>query len=76
MNVRRVAAVLAAVRGRAQARVPISAEALEQFETDVLTGFVLARADFTTPPPATRPRDATAVAAGEGLLRWHQRNRP
>ncbi|MGW9030853.1 hypothetical protein ACWGQ5_43705 [Streptomyces sp. NPDC055722] len=35
---------LAAVRGLREFRDPVSAEELEQFETDVLAGFVLARA--------------------------------
>ncbi|WP_406389625.1 hypothetical protein [Streptomyces sp. NBC_00887] len=44
VKVRRLGSGLAAVRDLREFRGPVSAEDLEQFETDVLAGFVLARA--------------------------------
>ncbi|MFJ6186301.1 tyrosine-type recombinase/integrase [Streptomyces sp. NPDC092295] len=44
LKVRRLGLALAAVRDLSDVRPPTTAEELEQFETDVLAGFVLARA--------------------------------
>ncbi|MEU9763880.1 hypothetical protein ACFYYY_08100 [Streptomyces sp. NPDC001834] len=44
MKVRCLGLSLAVVRDLREVRAPVSAEELEQFETDVLAGFVLARA--------------------------------
>jgi hypothetical protein len=43
VKARRLGLALAAVRDLREFRDPVSAEELEQFETDVLAGFVLAR---------------------------------
>jgi len=44
VKARRLGLALATVRDLREFRDPVSAEELEQFETDVLAGFVLARA--------------------------------
>jgi hypothetical protein len=44
VKARRPGSALAAVRDLREFRDPVSAEELEQFGTDVLAGFVLARA--------------------------------
>ncbi|MEY2229497.1 MULTISPECIES: hypothetical protein [Streptomyces] len=61
VKVRKLGLALAAVRDLREFRDPVSAEELEQFETDVLAGFVLARAAGIRP---------NLHGSGHGVLPW------
>ncbi|MEU0069307.1 hypothetical protein ABZ027_07150 [Streptomyces sp. NPDC006332] len=57
---------LAAVRDLREFRDPVSAEELEQFETDVLAGFVLARASAGLADGTIRGDVGTWTRCGPG----------